>query len=190
MRNSFFSRTIGALVSGGLAAVMCGAVSAQTVPVKPLTPSQEVSPKILMAQADVTCDTMVQQQKLITPVHVVLKASTWDIVKDQSMIAADRTKASVTFADVWKQNGKYVWVHAHTFTQGGTQRASQLCFRTDGTLARVKQAETIPALDAAGAVRAYYNTNGALIAKVGAFEENDPALAKIVTSLPYYSVLP
>jgi hypothetical protein len=177
-------------LAAGLVVTSTAAAFAQTVPTKPLTPSQEVSPQILVARIDVTCDTMVQQQKLIKPVHVVLKASNWTVVTDPGVIVADRTAASVTYADVWRQNGKYVWVHAHRFTQAGTQRATQLCFRTDGTLARVRQAETVPALDAAGATRAYYNTDGSIIVKVGAYEANDPALAKAVRALPYYAELP
>jgi hypothetical protein len=132
----------------------------------------------------------VQQQKLVKPVHLVYKSSTWNVVSDPNVAVADQTSATAVFADVWQQNGKYVWVHAHRLNQQGDQRATQLCFRTDGTLARVRQAETIPALDAAGATRAYYYTNGTLIAKFGVFDESDPSVAKAVTSLPYYKNLP
>ena len=182
-------RAVGLLIAA-LFAATSGASMAQQVPTKPITPAQEVSPQIRVAQINVTCDTMVQQQKLTKPVHVVYKSSTWAVVSDPAVVAADRTSATVIFADVWKQNGKYVWVHAHRVNQSGTQRATQLCFRTDGTLARAKQAETIPALDAAGAFVAYFNTDGSIVEKVGAFEENDPALAKLVKSLPYYANLP
>jgi hypothetical protein len=181
-----FSILVGALV---LAAFGEAAV-AQSVPTQPITPAQEASPQIMMAQVDVTCDTMVQQQKLVKPVHLVYKSSTWNVVSDANVVVADQTSATVVFADVWKQNGKYIWVHAHRLNQQGDQRATQLCFRPDGTLARVRQAETIAALDAAGATRAYYYTNGTLIAKFGVFDESDPSVAKAVTSLPYYKDLP
>jgi hypothetical protein len=180
-----------AILVGALVLATFGeAALAQTVPTQPITPAQEASPQIMMAQVDVTCDTMVQQQKLVKPVHLVYKSSTWNVVSDANVAVADQTSATAVFADVWQQNGKYVWVHAHRVNQQGAQRATQLCFRTDGTLARVRQAETIPALDAAGATRAYYYTNGTLIAKFGVFDENDPSVAKAVTSLPYYKNLP
>jgi hypothetical protein len=183
-------RRLVAVLAGAFLAASAAGAFAQSVPTTPMTASEEVSPKILAAQIDVTCDTMVQQQKLITPVHLVLTSSTWAVVKDANLIAADRTSATATYVDVWKQNGKYVWVHAHRFTQAGSQRATQLCFRVDGTLARAKQAATIPSLDAAEAVRAYFYTNGKIAAKVGVFEENDPSIAKAVTALPYYANLP
>jgi len=179
-----------ALAGAFVLAALSEAAFAQSVPTQPITPAQEQSPQILMAQVDVTCDTMVQQQKLITPVHLVNKSSTWNVVSDANVVAADRVSATIVFADVWKQNGKYVWVHAHSVNQQGDQKATQLCFRTDGTLARVRQAATIDALDAAGATRAYYYTNGTLIAKFGVFDENDPSVSKSVTSLPYYKNLP
>jgi hypothetical protein len=190
MLQSALSRKLAAALAGALLAASAGVALAQSVPTKPITPSENVPLTTLAAQIDVTCDTMVQQQALVTPVHLVLKSSTWTVVSDPNAIAADRTSATAVYADVWKQNGKYVWVHAHRFMQSGDQRATQLCFRVDGTLARAKQATTIPALDAAGATRAYYYTNGTIAGKIGAFEENDPSLAKAVTALPYYANLP
>jgi hypothetical protein len=190
MQYTDVSRKLVGLAAGILLAASSAAAFAQTVPTQPITPSEEVSPQILVARIDVTCDMMVQQQKLITPVHLVYASSTWNVVSDPTVMAADRTNATIAFADVWKQNGKYVWVHAHRVDQQGAQRATQLCFRTDGTLARVRQATTIPALDAAGATRAYYYTNGTLITKIAGFEEDDPAIAKAITALPYYKNLP
>ncbi len=43
---------------------------------------------------------------------------------------------------------------------------------------------------AASAQEAYFASDGTLIAKVGAFEVNDPVIAKTVQALPFYSVLP
>jgi hypothetical protein len=190
MQHAYVSRKLVSFAAGILVAASSAAAFAQTVPTRPITPSQEVSPEILVARIDVTCDMMVQQQKLITPVHLVYASSTWNVVSDPTVVTADRTSATAVFADVWKQNGKYVWVHAHRINQQGAQRATQLCFRTDGTLARVRQAITIPALDAAGATRAYYYTDGSVITKIAGFEEDDPAIAKAITALPYYKNLP
>jgi hypothetical protein len=78
-----------------------------------------------------------------------------------------------------------------SFNAVGDQRATQLCFRqSDGTLERVRQATTVPALDAASAQAAYFSSDGKLIQKMSLFEINDPAMAKNVTDLPFYSVLP
>jgi hypothetical protein len=65
-----------------------------------------------------------------------------------------------------------------------------LCFRTDGTLARVRQAQTVPGLDQASAVRAYYYTTGKMAISFGVYAKNDPAVAATIASLPYYNVLP
>jgi hypothetical protein len=186
----FGMRNVAILAGTFVLASFGGSALAQSVPTQPLTPAQGASTQTMMAQVDVTCDTMVQQQKLVKPVHLAYKSSTWNVVSDPNAVAADQTSATAVFAEVWQQNGKYVWVHAHSVNQQGDQRATQLCFRTDGTLARARQAATIPALDAAGATRAYYYTNGTLIAKFGVFDESDPSVAKAVTSLPYYKNLP
>jgi hypothetical protein len=184
-----FSRLVAGIACAMVVSVSSAAIS-QSVPTRPVTPSEDIPPTTLISQIDVTCDTMVQQQQLIKPVHVVYDSSNWKVVSDGDLAVATRTNANAALADVWKQNGKYVWVHAHSMNQNGTQRATQLCFRTDGTLARVRQAQTVPALAAADATRAYYNTGGTMVAKFGVYEENDPALAKVVTALPYYKILP
>jgi hypothetical protein len=183
-----FARRFAACVA--LIAASAAATGAQGIPTQPVTPSENVSPKIAIAQIDVTCDTMIQQAKLITPVHVVLSSATWKIATDADVAVAERTKDTKMIADVWKQNGKYVWARSHTFKQDGTQSATQLCFRVDGTLARVRQALTIPSLDAADATRAYYKTDGSLIEKFGAYAVDDPAVATKIEALPYYKTLP
>jgi hypothetical protein len=175
-----FSRLV-----AGIACAMVVSVSAAAI-----SQTTDVPTATLINQIDVTCDTMVQQQQLIKPVHVIYDSSNWKVVSDGDLAVATRANANAAVADVWKQNGKYVWVHAHSVSQNGAQRASQLCFRVDGSLARVRQAQTVPALAAADATRAYYGTNGAMVAKFGVYEENDPAVAKTVTALPYYKVLP
>jgi hypothetical protein len=177
-------------VAGFAMAACTAAVLAQSVPTKPLTPSQEVAPDILMNRIDVTCDVMTSQTKLIKPVHLIYASSTWKVASDADVEVAQRSGAQVVLVDVWKQDGKYVWVASHTFNQTGDQRATQLCFRNDGTLARVRQATTVPALDVADATRAYYNTDGSVIAKFGVYAVDDPAIGKAISSLPYYKLLP
>jgi hypothetical protein len=104
---------------------------------------------------------------------------------------AEQTHASITLVDAWKTSTGYAWIHAHTFDAKGNQRATQLCFRqSDGSLERARQAATVPSLSEAAAEQAYYTPAGKLITKTAAFEENDPALAKKVKSLPFFSNLP
>jgi hypothetical protein len=157
---------------------------------KPLTPSQEVSPSILVTRIDANCRIANGARSYVKPVQVALRASDWKVVSAADYTAADRTHSATILADVWKRNGKYVWVHSHTWTSSGSQRATQLCFRNDGTLARARQAVTVPGLDAANARSAYFNTDGSLIQKTTAFEVNDPALAKKITDEPFYNQLP
>ena len=178
--------------SGALAAaaILAAAPAIAQTAAKPLTPSQMVSPSILVKRIDLTCQSTKQFITGAKPTTVAYKSSTWSIARDADMTAAVRTKAVAMYADVWRQNGKYVWVHAHTFTQAGAQRASQLCFRPDGTLARVRQAGTMPAADAVGARAVYFNEDGSVIQKVGVVAMDDPLVTKKITSEPFYSTLP
>jgi hypothetical protein len=80
------------------------------------------------------------------------------------------------------------WVHSARLDDQGTQHATQLSFRNDGTLARVRQATIVPGLDAASARQAYYNTDGSLI-RANSFRVNDPAIGKRVQSLPYFNLV-
>lgn len=153
----------------------------------PAQPTTDAAVKAI----DGDCNAIDMAIMALKPVHVMLQASTWKVVADADWVAAQQTHASVTFVDAWKQGSNYAWVHSHTFDASGNQRATQLCFRqADGSLQRARQAGTVPALDAAGAQEAYFAPDGSLIVKVGAFEVNDPAVAKSVKALPFYANLP
>ena len=164
--------------------------TAQVVPTKSLAPSQMVSPDILVARINANCGVTRNFIKTVPAKHVVLTSSTWKLASDSDATVAERTHAAVMIADVWNQNNHYVWVHSHRVAQSGTQHASQLCFRPDGTLARVRQATSVPSLDAASASVEYVNTDGSIIRKVGVIAVNDPTIQKKITSEPFYSVLP
>jgi len=164
--------------------------AAQVVPAKTLAPSQKVSPDILVNRIDVNCGVTRNFIKTISAKHVVLAHSTWKLASDSDEAVAERTHAGVMVADVWSQNNHYVWVHSHSIAQGGAQRATQLCFRPDGTLARIRQATTVPALDAASAKVVYVNTDGSTIRSIGVVVMNDPTIQKKITAEPFYSVLP
>jgi hypothetical protein len=158
---------------------------------KPLTPSQMVSPKLLVTRIDTNCAVFKSAIKTQKPTDVIaLKTSLWRLASDSDVVAAKKTHSAYTLAEVWKQAGNYNWIHSYTAGSGGAHHATQLCFRNDGTLARVKQATTVPALDASSARSAYYNTDGSLIQKTAMFEIGDPAIAKRVKDLPYFKLLP
>lgn len=157
---------------------------------KPLTPSQMVAPAILVARIDTDCAVFKSAIKTETPARAVsAHTSIWTLASKNDFAAAEKLNA-YTLAEAWKHDHKYVWVRAHTLATGGVRHATQLCFRNDGTLARVRQATTVPALDATSARKAYYNTDGSLIQKTAAFEVGDPTIAKRVDALPFYKLLP
>ena len=153
--------------------------------------SQMMSTADAMKRIDTECGAIQNAVMALKPIHVTLRSGTWYVLSDAQVSAALQTKASLTFADVWKQGANYAWVHTHRFNASGTQRATQLCFRqSNGTLARVRQASTEPALSEASAQQAYYTSSGKLIEKTSFFSENDPMIAKSIRALPFYSVLP
>jgi hypothetical protein len=167
-----------------LAGVAAGQVT------KPLTPSQKVAPGILVARIDTNCAVFKSAIKTEKPTRVIsVRAKAWTLASDSDAAAAQRLQ-SYTLAEVWKHAGNYVWVRSHTLASGGVTHATHLCFRNDGTLARVRQATTVPALDAASAQLAYYNTDGSVIQKSALFEAGDPTIAKRVKALPYFNLLP
>lgn len=156
-----------------------------------LPPSQQVSPAILVARIDTNCAVFADAIKTQKPTAVAeVKSSRWVAASDADATALTKTGSSTTFATVWKQAGNYVWVHWVTTDAKGDKRADQLCFRPDGTLARVRQATTIAALDAVGAQAAYFNTDGSVIKRVGAFVSDDPAIYHTVRQLPFFKILP
>jgi len=167
------------------AAIMYGThVPAATTQPQPTVATQ-------MKAIDTDCLAIQDAVMALQPIDLIYAKSTWKIATDAEVTVAERTKASITIANVWKQGKNYAWVHSHSWDQKGNQSATQLCFRqSDGSLERVKQAVDIPGLNGSGARVGYYASNGTLIYKVGLFEENDPAIAKKVTELPYYKQLP
>lgn len=157
-----------------------------------LTPARAAMSDAAMVQSiDTECNAIQNAVMALKPVHAALVSGKWVVMNDGDYTAAVRTNASLTFADVYKQGKNYAWVHAHTVNQQGAQRATQLCFRqSDGSLARARQATTVPQLAAASAKQAFYAPNGKIIQKTSIFEANDPMLAKAISALPFYAVLP
>jgi hypothetical protein len=163
--------------------------SAQTT--KPLTPANSVSPHLLVTRIDTNCAVFKSAIKSQKPTRVIaLHSTTWQLASDSDVAVAQKQHASYAVAEVWKQAGNDNWIRALRVGQNGGTHATQLCFRNDGTLARVKQAATFPDLDASASRVAYYNTNGSLIQRTTVFDLTDPSIAKRVKDLPYYKILP
>lgn len=167
------------------AAIICTALATTAVG------SQMMSSGDAVKSIDTECGAIQNAVMALKPTHVSLRSGTWYVLSDARMSVALQTKASLTYADVWKQGSNYAWVHAHRFNASGVQRATQLCFRqSNGTLERARQATTEPGLAEASAQQAYYTSGGKLIQKTSLFAENDPMIAKSIQALPFYSVLP
>jgi hypothetical protein len=180
-----------------LPTLLAGFAFATTVPApaqmttKALTPSQMVSPSILVKRIDANCAVFQQTLTSTTPTEVAsVKGSTWRVIDAAHKSSVEHTHSSITYAQAWKQAGNLQWVRWATFGSSGAERATQLCFRSDGTLARARQAGTLPSLDDAVAVRqAYFNTDGSVIKKDSLFVVNDPTLYKRVRDLPFATLV-
>lgn len=143
------------------------------------------------ASIDTDCLAIQNATMALHPVHVISQSGTWKVASDADVTVAERTHASLTIADVYKQGTNFAWVVAHAFDSQGNQRATQLCYRqSDGTLQRARQATTVPDLNAASAQQSYFAPDGTVISRTTAFETNDPMVAKTVASLPFYKTLP
>ena len=183
---SFASFPLIRRIAGGMVAAYVAMFSAPVAAENAMT-----SDAAAVKAIDSDCSAIHDATMALKPIHVMLAGSTWKIVKDADWTVAQRTHASVTFVDAWKQGKSYAWIHAHSFDQSGNQRAAQMCFRQkDGSLQRVKQAGTLADADAAESQKAYYASDGKLIMKTATFEVNDPLVAKKIQNLPYYKNLP
>jgi hypothetical protein len=145
---------------------------------------------VLIPRIDANCAVFRSALVHTKPTEVAsLKASTWKVVSGSDAVSAEHTHSSISLAQAWKQAGNFNWIRWVTYDKNGNERATQLCFRADGTLARARQAGTMPDLDATVARQAYFNTDGSLIKADTAFVVNDPTLYKKVRALPFYSLL-
>jgi hypothetical protein len=154
-------------------------------------PASGQSQKAAIKRIDANCSAIQNAIMALHPTHLAFVANKWKVVSGTEYTVAEKTHTSITLVDAWKQGSNYAWIHSHTFDSSGNQRATQLCFRqSDGSLARARQATTVPGLSEASAQVAYFNSGGGLIEKTSLFEVNDPAISKKIGALPYYSVLP
>lgn len=185
-------RIVSAAAFGASLAALSAAPIAAQLTTMPATERQlNTPPEILAAQIDQNCGvfhTAIQTQKPYAVAET--QTNVWKVVSDADIVAAEKTHSFTTYAKAWKQAGNYVWIHSVTQGSAGGRHATQMCFRTNGSLMRVKQATDIPSLDAAGASTAYYRQDGSLIKKTAVFDENDPAITKTVNALPFFKNLP
>jgi hypothetical protein len=153
--------------------------------------SQTAGVEAQIKAIDADCSAIQNAAMALKPVHLALLQSQWKVLSDADGTVAQQTRASIALVDAWKAEKSYAWIHSHSFDAKGNQRATQLCFRqSDGTLERAKRAGAVPDLDAAAAKVAYFASDGSVIFAASAFDQNDPALTKAITSLPFYNVLP
>ena len=178
-RFALFAVVLGALIAAA------GVTRAPAAP----TPPPAIQKQVMAINTD--CSAIQNAVMALKPIHFVYAKSTWKVASDQDVTVAERTHASVTIADIWKQGKNYAWVHSHSYDQKGNQSATQMCFRqSDGSLERAKQAADVPSLNGADAAIGYFTPGGSVIFKSQLFEVNDPKLAKKISELPFYKELP
>jgi hypothetical protein len=163
------------LLLGFLIAAMPAAIDAQA------------SGPSTVAQINAECDATWSAVSQTSPVNVLLQGRKWVILKDSQLQYI--MGGTPHYAGVYKQNARYVYVHEVSFN-GGKQRALGMCFRSDGTLERARQAKTVPDLSKETAQVAYYADDGTPIQMTPAFDKKDPTIALRISDLRYFSVLP
>ena len=160
----------------------------------PATITAQPSGASAVVQIDTECDAVLSAVSQTSPVSVILQGKKWVVLNDADLQSelGPRNPGEGTphYAGVYKQGGRYVYVREVSFDSSSQQHALGLCYRSDGTLERARQAQTIPALSSEKAERAYYAADGTLIQKTSGFNEKDPTIAKNFKDLRYFSVLP
>ena len=136
------------------------------------------------ADIDAACSTIFQATGGLAPVHVAQQGGKWSVVGDAGFSAAQASTSTTALADAYAP-GSYLWVQGRT-----ASGAFQLCYRSDGSLQRAKQAATLPGLGAVDAAVGYFGPDGTLLDSAGGFDAGAGMVAKKITDLPFYAVLP
>jgi hypothetical protein len=155
----------------------------------PATIAAQPAEATTVAQIDSACDAVWSAVSQTSPVNVILNGKQWQVLKDSQLHYLTGSLIP-HYAAVYKQGGRYVYAREVSVDKYGDQHALGMCFRNDGTLARARQAKTMPQLASEKGQRGYYAADGTLIQKTPGFNEKDPTIAKNVTALRYFSVLP
>ena len=160
----------------------------------PAAVTSQTSGANAVAQIDVECDAVLSATSQTSPVSVILQGKKWVILNLENVQsaggAANPGSGTPHYAEVFKQGTRYVYAREVSFDSSSQQHALGLCFRSDGTLERARQAQNVPGLSSDTAERGYYAADGTLIQKTPGFNENDPTIAKNLKDLRYFSVLP
>jgi hypothetical protein len=165
--------------------------AAAQIVVKPLTPAQLAPPAILVNRIDANCAVFRNAIRTEQPVEVAAVGSTAFVRLDAAHRAqVEAMTDHVWVVQAWKQAGNLNWVRSARFDAQGAAHLTQLCFRNDGTLARVRQAATLSDLDVAAIGEAYYRTDGSLIRSTQLFQRDDPAIPQRSASPPYRPLAP
>ena len=184
-------RSISALTLSLAAAAATLAAPASAQMAKPLTPSQKVGARTLIARIDTNCAVVAGAIKTEPAIVVRRRVDTYSVTQPTTTtddVALERRRGST--AEVWRQAGHLVWVKLVGRNRSGGREAAQLCYRADGSLARARLATSMNGLDAVASNIAWFNTNGARIAKVGVVSQDDPNLYRRVERLPFFDKLP
>jgi hypothetical protein len=155
----------------------------------PATITAQPSGATAAAQIDTECAAEWSAVSQTSPVSVILNGKRWVILSDAQLASAVGS-GTPHYAGVYKQSARYVYVREVSFDKYGQQHAIDLCYRSDGTLERARQAQTVAALSGETGQRAYYAADGTLIQKTPGFDVKDPTIALNVRDLRYFSVLP
>jgi hypothetical protein len=155
----------------------------------PVTITAQSSGANAVSQIDTECDAVMSAVSQTMPVSVMLRGKTWVVLTAAELQSAGGL-GSPHYAEVFKQGARYVYARESSFDKYSQQHSIGLCYRSDGTLERARQAQTIPELSSDKGQRAYYAADGTLIQKTPGFNEKDPTIAKNVKDLRYFSVLP
>lgn len=146
-----------------------------------------------VAQIDTECDAVLTATSQTSPVSVILQGKKWvvlNLADVQAGGAGNPGSLTPHYAEIYKQGARYAYVREVSFDKSSQQHALGLCYRSDGTLERARQAENMPKLSSETAERAYYAADGTLIQKTPGFNEKDPTVVKNFKDLQFFSVLP
>ncbi|MGC2128808.1 MAG: hypothetical protein WA629_01810, partial [Candidatus Aquilonibacter sp.] len=141
----------------------------------PATVTAQPSGPSAVAQIDAECDAVLSAVSQASPVNVILHRKQWIVLTDAQLPSLTGSLIP-HYAGVYKQGSRYRYVREVSIDKNGRQHALGLCYRSDGTLERARQAKTVPELSSETAQRAYYAVDGARIQNTPGFNEQDPTI--------------
>jgi hypothetical protein len=151
---------------------------------------RDVSASVLINRIDLDCDTANGETKLRKPTKILrFGAAASDAGSNSGLHADEPADASAGVVEIWRRAGNYVWIRSQSTNSQGVEQATQLCFRNDGTLARIRQATSVPALDSDSAREAYIDEDGSLILATLGFRMMGEMTTLTIEELPDHPIL-